>query len=67
MDTGSTVQRRPDPADPVVEAYKAGIDRSLIRRNLERTVEERIEALAALLELATAARRAGENARAGSR
>jgi diadenosine tetraphosphate (Ap4A) HIT family hydrolase len=39
-------------ADPVVEAYKAGVDRSLIRENLRRTVEERLEALAKLQEFA---------------
>ena len=27
--------------DPVVEAYKAGVDRSLIRENLRRSIEER--------------------------
>ena len=27
--------------DPVVEAYKSGIDRTLIRENLKLTVEER--------------------------
>jgi hypothetical protein len=32
-------------ADPVVEAYKAGLDRTLIAENLRRTVEERIENL----------------------
>jgi diadenosine tetraphosphate (Ap4A) HIT family hydrolase len=36
----------------VVEAYKAGVDRSLIRENLRRTVEERLEALAKLQEFA---------------
>jgi hypothetical protein len=46
-------------ADPVVEAYKAGVDRSLIRENLRRTVEERLEALAKLQEFAEELRRAG--------
>ena len=35
----------PPVADPVVEAYKRDVDRSLIRRNLARSVEERLEAL----------------------
>ena len=34
--------------DPVVEAYKAGIDRSLIVENLRRSPEERLANLAAL-------------------
>jgi predicted XRE-type DNA-binding protein len=38
--------------DPVVEAYKAGVDRSLIRANLRRSIEERLEALAKLQEFA---------------
>jgi hypothetical protein len=31
--------------DPVIEAYKKDIDRTLIRENLKRTVEERWRAL----------------------
>lgn len=31
--------------DPVIEAYKAGIDRTLIIENLKLTVEERIDNL----------------------
>lgn len=50
-----------DP-DPVIEAYKAGVDRSLLRERLKRTPSERVEDLVALLafaeELATAGRRA---------
>jgi len=48
--------------DPVVEAYKAGIDRTLLVEQLRRTPEERmrrIESLQhALLGLAEAGRRA---------
>jgi hypothetical protein len=48
--------------DPVIEAYKAGVDRSLLRERLKRTPTERVEDLAALLgfaeELAAAGRRA---------
>lgn len=35
----------PDVFDPVVEAYKGGVDRSLLRENLALSVEERIEKL----------------------
>jgi hypothetical protein len=51
--------------DAIVEIYKAGLDRSLIQRNLERSVEERLEALMQLQELAAELRRAGRAAGAG--
>jgi hypothetical protein len=47
-----------DSPDPVVEAYKKDIDRSLLRENLRKTPEERVRALMALQELAAEARRA---------
>jgi hypothetical protein len=37
------------PPDPVIEAYKEGVDRALIRRNLERSIEERIAHLQMLV------------------
>ena len=46
--------------DPVVDAYKAGIDRTLIRANLKRTPEERLRALEQLQAFAEELRRAGE-------
>jgi hypothetical protein len=48
--------------DAVIEVYKAGLDRSLIRRSLERSVEERIETLVQLQEFAHELRRAGRAA-----
>jgi hypothetical protein len=45
--------------DPVVEAYKRDIDRTLLRENLRRTPEQRVRALMALQQLAAEARRAG--------
>ena len=45
--------------DPVVEAYKRDIDRTLLRQNLRRSVTERVENLIALQALAAEARRAG--------
>ena len=48
--------------DPVIEAYKAHIDRTLIRSNLERTVDERLEALVQRQRFAEELRRAGERA-----
>jgi hypothetical protein len=45
--------------DPVVERYKRDVDRSLIRANLRRSIEERLEALMELQRLAEELRRAG--------
>lgn len=53
---------RVDP-DPVVEAYKRDIDRTLLRENLKLTVEERFEELRRLQEFAAELRRAGREAR----
>ena len=49
--------------DPVIEAYKKDIDRTLIRENLKRTPEERILQLMKLQELAEELRAAGRRAR----
>ncbi len=46
-----------DP-DPVVEAYKKDIDRTLIRENLKLTVEERFRKAMALARFADEMRRA---------
>ena len=45
--------------DPMVEAYKRDVDRTLLRQNLRRSVTERVENLITLQELAAEARRAG--------
>jgi len=45
--------------DPVVEAYKKDIDRTLIRENLKLTVEERFRKAMALARFADELRRAG--------
>lgn len=52
--------------DPVVEAYKAGIDRTLIERNLRLTPEERLRQLIQLQTFAEELRRAGRAARRSS-
>jgi hypothetical protein len=48
--------------DPVIEAYKAGVDRTLLRERLKRSVEERLRELmrmqAVVEELHAAGRRA---------
>lgn len=54
----------PFPLDPVIEFYKKDIDRSLLRENLRRTVDERVRNLQQLLEFAEALRQAGREMRA---
>ncbi|MCY4626424.1 MAG: hypothetical protein OXE58_02500 [Acidobacteria bacterium] len=51
--------------DPVIEAYKRGVDRTLLRQNLLRSPTERVRNLIALQELAEEARRAGAAANRG--
>jgi hypothetical protein len=48
--------------DPVIEEYKKGIDRTLLRYALKLTPEERLVALQNLLEDAVELRRAGKAA-----
>ncbi|MDP9171939.1 MAG: hypothetical protein M3N54_15080 [Acidobacteriota bacterium] len=57
---------RPDP-DPVVEAYKKDIDRTLIRENLKLSVDERFLKAMALARFADEMRRAGREARSAPR
>ncbi len=52
----------PGDPDPVVEEYKKGIDRTLLRENLKRTPEERMRALVALQRFAGELQRAGREA-----
>lgn len=51
------------PPDPVIEAYKRDIDRTLLRENLKLTVEERFLKLMDLQRFATELRQAGQHAR----
>lgn len=46
--------------DPVIEAYKKDIDRTLIREHLRLTVAQRFEELMRLQEFAEELQRAGE-------
>lgn len=45
MDTQPGAQSAPLEPDPVIEAYKVDIDRTLLRENLRRTPTERVERL----------------------
>lgn len=53
--------------DALVEAYKAGIDRTLLVENLRRSPEERLRNLMALQRFAIELRRAGADAAAKKR
>jgi hypothetical protein len=71
---GSGQHRRADSSEghltasePVIEVYKRHVDRTLIRDNLSRSIEERLEALTALQELAEELRRAGQRLRRSRR
>lgn len=49
--------------DPVIDAYKPGIDMTLIRENLRRSAEDRLRALQQLQVFAEELRRAGKQLR----
>lgn len=49
--------------DPVIEAYKRDIDRTLLRQQLQRTPTERLRALMTLQRFAEELRRAGRAVR----
>jgi hypothetical protein len=49
--------------DPVVEAYKKDVDRTLLRENLKKSVEARLRDLMALQRFAEELQRAGRTAR----
>jgi hypothetical protein len=48
--------------DPVIEAYKKDIDRTLLRENLRRTPDERVRDLVRLQRFADELREAGRRA-----
>jgi hypothetical protein len=50
--------------DPVIEAYKKDVDRTLIRENLTLTPSQRVQKLVELQHFAEELRRAGEEFRA---
>jgi hypothetical protein len=55
--------RPPDPVDPVIEAYKPGIDRTIIRHNLQLTISQRIDALQSLMKSIAEMQEVGRRAR----
>ena len=60
-DTRRRNEIRLDP-DPVIEAYKRDVDRTLLRENLKLSVDERFRKLIALQRFAEELRRAGRAA-----
>jgi hypothetical protein len=62
-DDATILRRYGIEPDPVIEAYKKDVDRTLLRENLRRTPEERLDNLAALQSFAAEVRRAGREAR----
>lgn len=63
-DAPEAMRRSPRVADPLVEAYKRDVDRSLLRASLERTPTERLAALQELQALAAELRSARRRERA---
>ncbi|HVZ89492.1 MAG TPA: hypothetical protein VHG72_21195 [Polyangia bacterium] len=61
-DDATILRRYGIEPDPVIEAYKKDVDRTLLIGNLKRTPEERLDNLAALLAFAIELRRAGREA-----
>jgi hypothetical protein len=53
--------------DPVIDAYKPGIDVTLLRRNLAISIDERFDNHAALQEFARELREAGKRSTLTSR
>jgi hypothetical protein len=51
--------------DPVIEAYKRDVDRTLLRQNLSRTPEQRWRVIAQALRLQEEMRAAGARTRGG--
>jgi hypothetical protein len=55
----------PDYCDPVIEAYKKDVDRTLLRENLKLSVEEPFELFESFMAYAEELRKAGRRAREG--
>jgi hypothetical protein len=62
-DDAAILRRYGIEPDPVIEAYKKDVDRTLLRENLRRTLEERFNNAMALQRLAEELSRAGRAAR----
>ena len=56
----------PDLFDPVIEAFKKDVDRTLLIESLKLTPEQRSRKFLSFMEMAYELRRAGERMRAGT-
>jgi len=63
MESASVRPTQPPGVDAVVQAYKQGVDRTLLRENLKLSVEERLNKLFAMQQFAAELRRAGKSLR----
>jgi hypothetical protein len=68
--TGETIRQPvmsdlapPDYCDPVIEAYKKDVDRTLLRENLKLTVDERFRKFESFMQYVHELREAGRKAR----
>lgn len=52
-----------DYVDPVIEAYKKDVDRTLLRENLKLTVQERFDQFQSFAKAVTELREAGRRSR----
>jgi hypothetical protein len=53
----------PDYCDPVIEAYKKDVDRTLLRENLKLSVQQRFEKFEGFMAFVDELREAGRRAR----
>ena len=63
MNRNDSIPFMPFASDPVIEAYKRDVDRTLLRENLNLPVEDRFRQLKELQRLAQELQRAGLKAR----
>ena len=64
LESRDSAEIRPDP---VIDAYKRDVDRTLLRENLKLTVEERIRRFESFMRGVGELRHAGEQMRAARR
>lgn len=66
FDVHVTIAERLDP-DPVIEAYKRDVDRTLLIENLRKTPEQRVQTLVAMATLSAELRRSRRARRTSAR
>ncbi len=63
VDAAPPDPRLADYADPVIEFYKQGVDRTLLRENLKLSVQERFEKFERFMKYVLELREAGRKSR----